>query len=125
MNDTQRKDVSIYQLALRVEAPPQPLHVNPATLLSLVRSQIDLLIEQQIAATLWVKLPPGKIWQSELLRYQSSVGAVCYYLYLPDWEMSKGEAGRYEITALLASPSSLLISGCSYYHIGNYSGNTF
>ncbi|MBH8563383.1 ATPase [Nostoc sp. CENA67] len=75
MNDTQRKDVSIYQLALRVEAPPQPLHVNPATLLSLVRSQIDLLIEQQIAATLWVKLPPGKIWHAELLRYQSSVGA--------------------------------------------------
>ncbi|QSJ14626.1 ATPase [Nostoc sp. UHCC 0702] len=75
MNDTQRKDVSIYQLALRVEAPPQPLHVNPATLLSLVRSQIDLLIEQQIAATLWFKLPPGKIWQAELLRYQSSVGA--------------------------------------------------
>ncbi|BAZ49895.1 histidine kinase [Nostoc sp. NIES-4103] len=75
MNDTQRQDVSIYQLALRVEAPPQPLHVNPATLLSLVRSQIDLLIEQQIAATLWVKLPPGKIWHAELLRYQSSVGA--------------------------------------------------
>jgi signal transduction histidine kinase len=40
-----------------------------------VRAQIDLLIEQQIAATLWVKLPPGKIWQAELLRYQSSVGA--------------------------------------------------
>jgi signal transduction histidine kinase len=40
-----------------------------------VRAQIDLLVEQQIAASLWVKLPPGKIWQSELVRYQSSFGA--------------------------------------------------
>ena len=38
-----------------------------------MRSQIDLLIEQKIAATLWVKLPPQKIWQSELARYHSWV----------------------------------------------------
>ncbi|MBH8575393.1 ATPase [Nostocaceae cyanobacterium CENA369] len=75
MNDAPRKDLSIYRLALGMEAPPQPLPLNPATLLSLVRSQIDLLIEQQIVATIWVKLPPGKIWHDELKRYQSSVGA--------------------------------------------------
>ncbi|MEA5504456.1 DICT sensory domain-containing protein [Halotia wernerae UHCC 0503] len=75
MNDSPRQDLSFYQLALGVEAPPQPLPLNPATLLSLVRSQIDLLIEQQIAATFWVKLPPGKIWRTELVRYQFSVGA--------------------------------------------------
>lgn len=75
MNDSPRKDLSFYRLALGLETPPQPLPLNPATLLSLVRSQIDLLIEQQIAATMWVKLPPGKIWHAELARYQSSVGA--------------------------------------------------
>ena len=74
MNDSLNKDLSLYQLALGVEAPPQPLFPNPATLLSLVRAHIDLLIEQQIRVTLWVKLPPGKIWQAELARYQSSVG---------------------------------------------------
>ncbi|NEU75881.1 ATPase [Hassallia byssoidea VB512170] len=73
MNHSLAQDVSIYQLALGVKTPPQPLSLSPATLLSLVRSQIDLLIEQKIAATLWVKLPPQKIWQSELARYHSWV----------------------------------------------------
>ncbi|MBW4556892.1 MAG: ATPase [Trichormus sp. ATA11-4-KO1] len=73
MNDSPRQDLSVYRLALGAQAPPQPLPLNPATLLSLVRSQIDLLIEQQITATFWVKLPPGKIWDAELLRYQSSM----------------------------------------------------
>jgi signal transduction histidine kinase len=75
MNVFLAKDLSVYQLVMGVQAPPKPLSLSPATLLSLVRAQIDLLIEQQIAATLWVKLPPEKIWQSELARYQSSVGA--------------------------------------------------
>ncbi|MEH1970948.1 DICT sensory domain-containing protein [Nostoc sp.] len=75
MNVSLAKDLSVYQLVMGVQAPPKPLSLSPATLLSLVRAQIDLLIEQQIAATLWVKLPPEKIWQSELARYQSSVGA--------------------------------------------------
>ncbi len=73
MNDSLAQDLSIYQMTLGVQVSPQQLRLSPATLLSLVRSQIDLLIEQQIAATLWVKLPPGKIWHSELVRYQSSV----------------------------------------------------
>ncbi|WP_392532734.1 DICT sensory domain-containing protein [Nostoc sp. C117] len=75
MNVSLAKDLSVYQLVMGVQAPPKPLSLSPATLLSLVRAQIDLLIEQQIAATLWVKLPPEKIWQLELARYQSSVGA--------------------------------------------------
>ncbi|BDI16934.1 hypothetical protein ANSO36C_27360 [Nostoc cf. commune SO-36] len=74
MNVSLAKDLSVYQLVMGVQAPPKPLSLSPATLLSLVRAQIDLLIEQQIAATLWVKLPPEKIWQSELARYQSSIG---------------------------------------------------
>jgi len=74
MNDSLRKELSVYQLALGVEAPPQPLPSNPASLLSLLKSHIDLLIEQQITATFWVKLPPGKIWYAELKRYQSAMG---------------------------------------------------
>jgi len=60
MNDSLHKDLSVYQLALGVEAPSQTVTLSPATLLSLVRAQIDLLIEQQLSATLWIKLPPGK-----------------------------------------------------------------
>jgi signal transduction histidine kinase len=73
MNVSLAQDLSIYQLALSVQTPPTPLLLSAATLLSLLRSQIDLLIEQKIPAILWVKLPPQKIWQSELARYDSWV----------------------------------------------------
>lgn len=71
MNFSFAQDVSVYQqLASGMQSLPQLLPHSPATLLSQLKSQIDLLIEQQIAATLWVKLPPGKIWHSEIQRYQ-------------------------------------------------------
>ncbi|MBW4685442.1 MAG: ATPase [Komarekiella atlantica HA4396-MV6] len=98
MNVSLTKDLSVYQLVLGVESPPKPSSLSPATLLSLVRAQIDLLIEQQIVATLWVKLPPEKIWQSELTRYQSFVGASSLiYIYqlaeseIPEAGTDKGE----------------------------------
>lgn len=67
-------DISLYELALGVERSVKPLLIRPATLLSLVESVIDLLIEQQIAAKLWIKLPPGAIWQAEIERYHKQVG---------------------------------------------------
>ena len=76
---TQKK--SLYQLALGIENPPSISSLSAATLLSLLKSQIDFLIEQEIRATLWVKLPPGKIWFSHIQRYHSWSGGsqvVCY-----------------------------------------------
>ncbi|MBE8966808.1 ATPase [Nostocales cyanobacterium LEGE 12452] len=110
MNVSLAKDLSVYQLVMGVQAPPKPLSLSPATLLSLVRAQIDLLIEQQIAATLWVKLPPDKIWQSELARYQSSVGASSLIYTCQIEESRKGEAGEdkgEERLNISSSPSSL------------------
>ncbi|RCJ36180.1 ATPase [Nostoc punctiforme NIES-2108] len=112
MNVSLVKDLSVYQLVMGVQMPPKPLSLSPATLLSLVRAQIDLLIEQQIAATLWVKLPPDKIWQSELARYQSSVGASSLIYTCQIEESRKGEAGedkgeeRLNISSSPSSPSS-------------------
>ncbi|MEH2125340.1 DICT sensory domain-containing protein [Nostoc sp.] len=112
MNVSLVKDLSVYQLVMGVQAPPKPLSLSPATLLSLVRAQIDLLIEQQIAATLWVKLPPDKIWQSELARYQSSVGASSLIYTCQIEESRKGEGGedkgeeRLNISSSPSSPSS-------------------
>ncbi|MEH2453556.1 DICT sensory domain-containing protein [Nostoc sp.] len=94
MNVSLAKDLSVYQLVMGVQVPPKPLSLSPATLLSLVRAQIDLLIEQQIAATLWVKLPPEKIWQSELARYQSSVGASSFIYTCQIDESGKGRDGE-------------------------------
>ncbi|MBD2773399.1 DICT sensory domain-containing protein [Iningainema tapete] len=78
------RELSVYQLAMGVQAPPSSLPLSCAALLSQLRAQIDLLIEQQILASLWVKLPPGKIWQSEIQRYQTLLGVsdatyTCYF----------------------------------------------
>ncbi|MBG1265394.1 DICT sensory domain-containing protein [Nostoc sp. WHI] len=98
MNVSLAKDLSVYQLVMGVQAPPKPLSLSPATLLSLLRAQIDLLIEQQIAATLWVKLPPEKIWQSELARYQSSVGASSLiYIFKIEEKGKEGDVGGGEV----------------------------
>ncbi len=73
MNLSLAQELSIYKLVVANETAPQPFKFSPATLLAMVRSQIDLLIEEQIAAHVWVKLPAGNIWQSEINRYQTSV----------------------------------------------------
>ncbi|MBD2410789.1 ATPase [Nostoc calcicola FACHB-389] len=125
MNVSLAKDLSVYQLVMGVQAPPKPLSLSPATLLSLVRAQIDLLIEQQIAATLWVKLPPEKIWQLELARYQSSVGAssIIYTCQIQETESEgaggdegAGGVGEQNTPSSLSSPSS----SSSPHHIPVY-----
>ena len=74
MNLPSPPDLSVYQLALNTLTAPQSLKLSPATLKSLVGALIDVLIEEQIPTTLWVKLPPTEAWQAELKRYQDQVG---------------------------------------------------
>lgn len=75
-------DVSFYKFALSVQPPPQPFAASPTTLLTLLRAVVDVLIEQQISATLWLKLPPG-IWHSEIQRYHEQVQPQTIYLVVP------------------------------------------
>lgn len=65
---------SLYQFILERKNLHSVSSLSPASLLSLLSSQIDLLIEEGIRANLWVKLPPGKIWRSEIRRYDSWLG---------------------------------------------------
>ena len=74
MNQPSPPDLSVYQLALNTLTAPQSLRVSPVTLKSLVGALIDVLIEEQIPTTLWVKLPPTEGWQAELKRYQEQLG---------------------------------------------------
>lgn len=69
---------SLYQLALEALASPQPLSVSSTTLRSLVGALIDVLIEEKIPATLWVKLPPTKGWLAQLKRYQHELSQKIY-----------------------------------------------
>lgn len=107
MNVSLVRKLSIYQLALDVQTPPPVSSVTPAILLSLLKSQIDLLIEQQIPATLWVKLPPGKIWHSEIQRYQQQLGnsGVVYHCHVG--EVGIGGMDREKIKPFSSSQKGL------------------
>lgn len=62
-------ETSLYDWAASSEQTPFALQVSPVTFKSLVGSLIDLLIEQQISAEIWAKMPRGEAWQAEIDRY--------------------------------------------------------
>lgn len=70
MTSLSQRDVSLYELALSSEQPPSPLQISPSTFKSLVSILLDVLIEQQLPAKIWMKLPKGDVWQVELERFR-------------------------------------------------------
>ncbi len=84
------QDLSLYELAINSEHPPQPLQVSLSTLQSMVGSIVDLLIEQQISATIWLKAAPG--WEDEVLRYQHS--DIKSKIYLCHHDRDERELGK-------------------------------
>ncbi len=101
------QNLSVYQLALGVQLPLQALPLSPVTLLSLVRSQIDLLIEQKIVATIWVKLPLGKIWQSEIQRCYQQLNLSCVIFTCDMEESSQGGESQKGEKSHSSFPSSV------------------
>lgn len=67
------KDVSLYELALASEQPPQPLKISPSTFKAMIETVVDTLIHHDISATIWVKLPRGQAWQTLLDHYCRTV----------------------------------------------------
>ena len=61
--------MSLYELAANSEHTPFALQVSPATFKSMMGNLLNLLIEQQISAVVWAKVPHGKAWQAEIDRY--------------------------------------------------------
>ncbi|KJH70339.1 ATP-binding protein [Aliterella atlantica] len=79
MVSSDRQSFSLVEMTSTVESPPQLLPVTPTTLYALFGATVDLLVEQQIRAQLWLKLPPGQIWRSEIERYH--VTGLCEGVY--------------------------------------------
>ncbi|MGK7888547.1 MAG: ATP-binding protein [Leptolyngbyaceae cyanobacterium] len=67
--DTRLQDTSLYETALGSDAPPKPLKLSPTTFKLMVESLFDLLCEHEQSATIWVKLPRGKVWQVPVQTY--------------------------------------------------------
>ncbi len=61
---------SLYQLTQDLDEPLIPLSVGGETLKSYVNSVVELLIEEQLQATIWVKLPQTKSWASQIQKLQ-------------------------------------------------------
>ena len=65
--------LSVYQLTRESLAYPRSLDISPATLRLLVADLFDVLVESNISARVWAKLPPVEGWHEALQRYQQQV----------------------------------------------------
>lgn len=66
---------------------------------------IDLLVEQELAAIVWAKLPRGDVWQAELERYSlETATARSIYLFRNQRDEAADEAGMVSSFAPAAAP---------------------
>jgi two-component system, OmpR family, phosphate regulon sensor histidine kinase PhoR len=80
MNPLRSSDVSLYEIATSPGQAPQTLQISPTTFKSLVSIVLDLLLEHQIPATIWLKLPKGEVWQTEIERFcQAAIAPYTLY----------------------------------------------
>jgi two-component system, OmpR family, phosphate regulon sensor histidine kinase PhoR len=66
---TQTPDFSIFNLTQEVDSPPPILNINTGMLEATVGSLLEVLIQQQIASRIWVKLPQSQAWLPAIQRY--------------------------------------------------------
>lgn len=94
MTSLRSQDVSLYELALSSEQPPHPLQISPTTFKSMLANLLDILVDQHIAATLWLKLPKGNVWQAELDRFRKLASAPYSLYLLHTYREDNGDAGE-------------------------------
>jgi two-component system, OmpR family, phosphate regulon sensor histidine kinase PhoR len=61
--------LSLYELVAQSQLTGSTLQISPTTLKSVSDSMVNLLIEQNISALVWAKLPRGEVWWTALERY--------------------------------------------------------
>ena len=71
---------SLYQLTQDLDEPLVSLSIGAETLRSYVSAVVELLIEQQLRATVWIKLPQTKSWLQQVKRLQIEGNAECIFI---------------------------------------------
>ena len=71
---------SLYQLTQDLDQPLVSISIGAETLKSYVGSILDLVIEQQLRAQVWVKLPQTKSWLNQIQKLQREGNAEGIYL---------------------------------------------
>lgn len=72
MNSPLIPELSLYQLTQEILPPPLPLTVSMRTFKSLVGAWLECLNEQQIEATIWLKMPDNDRWLAVNESYQQA-----------------------------------------------------
>jgi two-component system, OmpR family, phosphate regulon sensor histidine kinase PhoR len=104
MNPSRSPDVSLYELATSLKQTPQTLQISPTTFKSLVGIVLDLLLEHNIAATIWLKLPKGEVWQAEIERFcQSAIAPYTLYSLHTHQEQVKTKLASLPIATRLST----------------------
>lgn len=70
MNPKSNSSLSLFQLVRSLDPAPIEIAVSPMTVQSCVAMVLALLIEQQLPAKIWLKLPQTKSWHQEVRKYQ-------------------------------------------------------
>ncbi|MCC0177578.1 signal transduction histidine kinase [Waterburya agarophytonicola K14] len=71
---------SLFQLTQNLDEPLPSISIGAETLKNHVASIIDLLIEKQLRATVWVKLPQTKSWVDRIQKLQREGNTESIYL---------------------------------------------
>ena len=107
---------SLYQLTQDLDEPLVSLPMGADTLKSYVSSIIDLLIEEQLRATIWVKLPQTKSWAKQIQRLEKEGNVETIYLCNSQRgqlnSVSKKDTGKTKIVNLKLNQSSTLQREC-------------
>ena len=108
-------EASLYRLTQDLDEPLISQSVGAETLKSYVSSIIDLLIQEQLEATVWVKLPQTKSWLNQVKRLQKEGNANNIFICSSQRERSisafDGDNGR-AVVPLKFNQSSILQREC-------------
>lgn len=73
-------ELSLYQLTQNLDVPLGSISISAETLKSHVDSIIDLVIEKQFKAKVWVKIPQTQSWLNQLQKLRREGNIDCIYL---------------------------------------------
>lgn len=112
MTSVATSEISLYELVASSTAAPFAMQVSPVTFKALMSSLVDVLIDQDQAASIWVKLPKGDAWQTEFDRYvdRAAPAHQIYAFKNQREELPETPAGFESISYSIASPLTLSIA---------------
>lgn len=80
MNLNMISNLSLYRIVQEKGTPPPFVEISATTLQYVVKTVLQLLQEEELAATIWVKTPRSPSWLEEVKNYQQAVPQGKIYL---------------------------------------------